>query len=112
MALAAALNAPAANAAFADALLVIDGDPARDPSATSGSATLVRVGPRRHLDVIRNGIHDAAFAGDTGRFLQNLTHHRERSRRGGPIPGPAANPGIGHMAGGAGSSRGGQPAAD
>ena len=77
-----ALTAPAASAAFGDTLLVIDGDPERDPSAASGSATLVRVGPGRRLDLVRAGIHDAAFAGDTGRFLRHLTRRWERSRRG------------------------------
>lgn len=76
-----ALTAPAANSEFGDALLVIDGDPARDHSSASGSATLVRVGPGQQLDLVRHGIHDAAFTGDTERFLQYLTRRWERSRR-------------------------------
>jgi L-threonylcarbamoyladenylate synthase len=76
----AALTAPAANAAFAGQLLVIDGDPARDSSAASGSATIVRVGPRRHLEVVRHGIQDATFTGDTRRFVQHLIRRWEHSR--------------------------------
>ena len=76
----AALTAPAADAAFGGQLLVINGDPARDPSTASGSATIVRVGPHRHLQVVRPGIHDAAFAGDTSRFLQHLLRRWEHSR--------------------------------
>lgn len=76
----AALTVSAANAAFAGQLMVINGDPARAPTATSGSATIVRVGSRRHLEVIRHGIQDAAFADDTQRFLQHLTRRWEHSR--------------------------------
>ena len=75
----AAGTARAADAAFGGQLLVINGDPARDPSTASGSATIVRVGPRRHLEVVRHGIHDAAFAGDTNRFVQHLIRRWQRS---------------------------------
>ncbi|MGH3671328.1 MAG: hypothetical protein ACRDSH_11935, partial [Pseudonocardiaceae bacterium] len=44
-----------------------------DQSVASGSATIVKVGPHRQVDVVRRGINDAGFAGDTGRFLQELT---------------------------------------
>jgi hypothetical protein len=53
----------------------------KNPSAASGSATIVRVGSHRHLEVIQHGIHDAAFAGDTQRFLQHLIRRREHSRQ-------------------------------
>lgn len=76
----ATLTAPAADAAFAGQLLVIDGDPARDSSAASGSATILMVGPHRHLEVARHGIQDAAFAGDTRRFVQHLIRRWEHSR--------------------------------
>jgi L-threonylcarbamoyladenylate synthase len=75
-----ALTAPAADAAFAGQLLVINGDPARALSVAAGSATIVRVGSHRHLEVIRHGIHDAAFAGDTQRFLQHLIRRWEHTR--------------------------------
>jgi hypothetical protein len=52
----------------------------KSPSAASGSATIVRVGSHRHLEVIRHGIHDAAFAGGTQRFLQHLIRRWEHSR--------------------------------
>jgi L-threonylcarbamoyladenylate synthase len=76
----AALTAPAADAAFGGQLLVINGDPARDPSTASGSATIVRVGPRRHLEVVRPGIQDATFTGDSSRFVQHLIRRWQRSR--------------------------------
>jgi tRNA A37 threonylcarbamoyladenosine synthetase subunit TsaC/SUA5/YrdC len=76
----AAVAAATANAAFGDAYLVIDGDAARDQSVASGSATIVRVGPRRQVDVVRHGINDAGFAGDSNRFLQELTLRWRTSR--------------------------------
>ena len=75
-----ARTAPAANAAFGGQLLVIDGDPVRDSSAASGSATIVRVGPHRHLQVVRHGIQDATFNGDIRRFVQHLIRSWEHSR--------------------------------
>lgn len=81
-------TAAAANAAFADALLVVDADAARDPYTASGSATMIRVGPRRHLQVARHGIHDIAFESDANGFLRHLTHRWERDRR--PEPPSAA----------------------
>jgi hypothetical protein len=65
-----------ARAAFGGQLLVIDGDLASDPSAASGSATIVKVGPHRHLEVVRHSIQDATFTGDTQRFLQHLIRRR------------------------------------
>jgi tRNA A37 threonylcarbamoyladenosine synthetase subunit TsaC/SUA5/YrdC len=75
---AVAVTAPAADAAFAGELLVVDGDNARDPAADSGSATIVRVGPRRRLELARHGINDASYAGGNDRFLQELTERWER----------------------------------
>lgn len=76
----AALTAPAADAAFGGQLLVINGDPAREPFSVSGSATILRIGPHRHLQVVRHGIHDATFAGDTNQFMRHLICRWQRSR--------------------------------
>ncbi|MDR0346345.1 MAG: hypothetical protein LBI49_25145 [Nocardiopsaceae bacterium] len=76
-----AVTAPTANAAFADQLLVIDGDPFRDPAAFSGSATMLRVERRGGLSLVRHGIHDAGFAGGTDQFLQHLTRLWRASTR-------------------------------
>jgi L-threonylcarbamoyladenylate synthase len=73
------VTATTANTTFSDELLVIDGDAARDQSVASGSAAIVRVGPHRQIDVVRHGINDAGFAGDTSRFLQELTQRWETS---------------------------------
>jgi L-threonylcarbamoyladenylate synthase len=75
-----AVAAATANAAFGDEFLVIDGDAARDQSVPSGSATIVRVGPHRQVDVVRHGINDADFAGDSSRFQQELTRRWRSSR--------------------------------
>jgi tRNA A37 threonylcarbamoyladenosine synthetase subunit TsaC/SUA5/YrdC len=75
-----AVTADAANAAFDDRLLVIDGDPDRDPAIPSGSATMLRVGPDRALELVRPGINDAAFAGTAEQFLAELLHRWERAR--------------------------------
>ena len=75
-----AVTAASANTAFGDEFLVIDGDAARDQSVASGSAAIIRVGPHRQVDAIRHGINDAGFAGDTSRFLQELTQRWETSR--------------------------------
>lgn len=76
-----AVTAAAANTAFGDELLVIDGDAARDQSVVSGSATIVRVGPHRQADVLRSGVNDAGFAGDTDGFLVDLSQRWQTSRR-------------------------------
>lgn len=76
-----AVTASTANAAFADQLLVIDGDPFRDPAASSGSATMLRVERRGGLSLVRHGIHDAGFAGATEQFLQHLTRLWQVSTR-------------------------------
>lgn len=76
-----AVTAPAANGAFADRLLVIDGDPFRDPAASSGSATILRIERRGGLSLVRHGIHDVAFAGGTEQFLQHLTRLWQFSSR-------------------------------
>jgi L-threonylcarbamoyladenylate synthase len=75
-----AVTAATANTAFGDEFLVIDGDAARDQSVASGSAAIVGVGPHRQVDVVRHGINDADFAGDTSRFLQELIQRWEASR--------------------------------
>lgn len=67
-----AVTAAAADTAFDSQLPVLDGDAARDPSVASGSATIVRVRPDRHLEVVRHGINDAGYAGDTERFRRDL----------------------------------------
>ena len=69
-----AVTAPAANHAFGDRLLVLDGDHARDQSVASGSAAMVRVGPRRHVEVVRPGLD-----GDTDAFLRDLDRRWEAS---------------------------------
>jgi tRNA A37 threonylcarbamoyladenosine synthetase subunit TsaC/SUA5/YrdC len=56
-----AVTAAAADAAFAGALLVVDGDAYRDPAVASGSATMVRVGPGGNVDVVRRGVQDASI---------------------------------------------------
>jgi tRNA A37 threonylcarbamoyladenosine synthetase subunit TsaC/SUA5/YrdC len=75
-----AVTAATANTTFGDEFLVIDGDAVRDQSVASGSAAIVRVGPHQQVDVVRHGINDAGFAGDTSRFLQELTQRSETSR--------------------------------
>ena len=77
----AAVTATTANIAFGDELLVIDGDALRDQSIASGSATIIRVGPHQQVDVLRHGVNDADFAGDTSRFLQVLTQRWKSNRR-------------------------------
>jgi L-threonylcarbamoyladenylate synthase len=67
-----AVTSAAANTAFDDELLVLDGDELRDQSVVSGSAAMVRIGSRRRVEVVRHGVHGAAFAGDTDRFLREL----------------------------------------
>ena len=59
---------------------MIDGDPDRDPAIPSGSATMLRVGPDRALELVRPGINDAAFAGTAEQFLAELLHRWERAR--------------------------------
>lgn len=54
-----AVTAREAEDAFAGALLVVDGDAHRDPSVPCGSATMVRVRPNRHVELLRHGIQDA-----------------------------------------------------
>lgn len=76
-----AATAATANTTFGDEFLVIDADAARDQSVASGSATIVRVGPQQQVDVVRHGINDAGFAGDTSRFLQELTERWETRQR-------------------------------
>lgn len=76
-----AVTAAAANLAFDDELLVIDGDAERDPSVPAGSATIVRVGPQRRLEVVRGGINDAGFAGDTDGFLREVRRRWEAGER-------------------------------
>lgn len=76
-----AVTAPTANAAFAGRLLVIDGDPFRDPAASSGSATMLRIERRGRLSLVRHGVHDAGFAGGTEQFLQHLTRLWQLSTR-------------------------------
>ena len=53
-----ATTAAAANAAFDDQLLVIDGDRWRDPAAPSSSGTIIKITSHRTLDLVRHGIHD------------------------------------------------------
>lgn len=72
-----AVTAAAADVEFGDGLLVLDGDAVRDQSVASGSAAMVRVGPRRRVEVVRHGVHDAGFAGDTDRFLLELSRRWE-----------------------------------
>jgi L-threonylcarbamoyladenylate synthase len=72
-----AVTAASANVAFGDGLLVLDGDALRDQSVASGSAAMVRVGPRRRVEVVRHGVHDAGFAGDTDGFVRELSRRWE-----------------------------------
>lgn len=72
-----AVTAASADVEFGDGLLVLDGDAVRDQSVASGSAAMVRVGPRRRVEVVRHGVHDAGFAGDTDRFLLELSRRWE-----------------------------------
>jgi tRNA A37 threonylcarbamoyladenosine synthetase subunit TsaC/SUA5/YrdC len=72
-----AVTAATADVAFGDRLLVLDGDAERDQSVASGSAAMVRVGPRRRVEVVRHGVHDAGFAGDPDRFLGELSRRWE-----------------------------------
>ncbi|MGH3857849.1 MAG: hypothetical protein ACRDR6_31050, partial [Pseudonocardiaceae bacterium] len=76
-----AVTAASADIAFGEELLVIDGDAARDQSVASGSAVIVKVGSHRRVEVVRHGINDVGFAGDTDRFLRELTRRWETSRR-------------------------------
>jgi tRNA A37 threonylcarbamoyladenosine synthetase subunit TsaC/SUA5/YrdC len=63
-----AVTAADADAAFGGRLLVVDGDPHRDPTVPSGSAAIVRVGPNRQVEVARSGVNDGGATG----FLREL----------------------------------------
>ena len=68
-----ATTAESADVAFGGALPVLDGAAARDPSRPSGSATIVRVGPARRLEIVRNGIQTAHHPGTLDDYLADLT---------------------------------------
>lgn len=68
-----ATTAAAANNAFGDEMLVLDGDPARDQSVAAGSATIVRVSAHQQVDLLRHGINDAGHTGASEEFLRELS---------------------------------------
>lgn len=59
-----AVTAEQADGMFGGELLVVDGDSARDPDRTHGSATIIRVTADGGLELARHGVNDADFAGD------------------------------------------------
>jgi tRNA A37 threonylcarbamoyladenosine synthetase subunit TsaC/SUA5/YrdC len=70
---ASATTAAAAGQAFGDKLIVLDGDPWRDPTRLHGSTTMVRLSRDGDVAVARPGITSAAFGADLEAYANNLS---------------------------------------
>jgi L-threonylcarbamoyladenylate synthase len=68
-----ATTAAEAGRAFGDNLIVLDGDPYRNPSRPHGSTTMVRISRAGDLAVARPGINNAAFGTDLAGYADDLS---------------------------------------
>jgi L-threonylcarbamoyladenylate synthase len=77
-----ACDAATADAAFGGRLVVVDGDGGKDGIARAGSGTMVKVRRGGKLEVVRDGVQNAADRGDPTRFLGQLLRRRLQSQPG------------------------------
>jgi hypothetical protein len=78
----AAVTAPEADAMFGGRRLVLDGDRLRDPDMPHGSATMIEVRRSGVLRVVRDGINNRPFAGDSSGYLKSPRDRFLADRRG------------------------------